>query len=318
MLPLIAWKSIVSLALKLISNFKLVPTRKHDLESLLYTLIYLFTGQWPYGEISESYATSKVRMIHQLENREKASRLASKLNISLAKLLCRNIEINNFFCWIFRKDSRSWLWRRTRLWISDKLVSIVCLNLNRLEKCKESEWKIDTIYDTQAIPSNSASIINIGSTKSGNQDDLFKNTFKFSEWKSDSGIFADGKGFHFIHLEILTSELGKSTVRKKSFFGKKNNDESESDSHEDDESELSESLYYTWKEVHDNTSYDSKKSLPSLNGWKVIVDKQYHLKNKFAWKEIYDWDKVDVTSFEEHKWSHSSINLPKSIVNYRD
>ena len=60
-------------------------------------MMYLFTSQWPYGEISHGYATSKVRMIHQLENREKAARFSSKLNISLAKLLVRNIEINSSF-----------------------------------------------------------------------------------------------------------------------------------------------------------------------------------------------------------------------------
>ena len=60
-------------------------------------MIYLFTCQCPYGELNNSYSSTKIRVIHQLENRDKAIRVATKNKVSLAVFLTRNIEINSWF-----------------------------------------------------------------------------------------------------------------------------------------------------------------------------------------------------------------------------
>ena len=75
------------------------PTRKHDLESLFYTLIYLFTGDCPYGHLEQNYQqiSSSLSIKHQEMKRELCKNEAKNRNMSIAEYLCRDIEIGPEF-----------------------------------------------------------------------------------------------------------------------------------------------------------------------------------------------------------------------------
>lgn len=72
-------------------------SRKHDFESLFYTLLYLLKGECAYGQLEQSFITTKIRTKHQILKREKFESLASKMGISLSEYLCKEIDINQEF-----------------------------------------------------------------------------------------------------------------------------------------------------------------------------------------------------------------------------
>jgi hypothetical protein len=72
-------------------------SRKHDLESLLYTMIYLFTGQCVYGEIDGKCLPLKTKIRLQIINRERHTELAKLASVTLGEYLVRNIDINSKF-----------------------------------------------------------------------------------------------------------------------------------------------------------------------------------------------------------------------------
>ena len=76
--------------------YLLDPSRKHDLESLLYTLIFLLKWEAPYGQLDSAYATENMRVYHQVMNRKKYIKLAQREGISLGEyLLSERLHISN-------------------------------------------------------------------------------------------------------------------------------------------------------------------------------------------------------------------------------
>ena len=79
------------------SNVCLEPTRKHDLESLFYTMIYLLKSECAYGNLEQSFASTKLKMKHQLMKREKFINLAKKNEVTLAEYLTTALEVPQEF-----------------------------------------------------------------------------------------------------------------------------------------------------------------------------------------------------------------------------
>jgi eukaryotic-like serine/threonine-protein kinase len=63
------------------------PTRKHDFESLFYSLLYLLKGECAYGQLDQTFITTKLRSKHQILKRESFQSIASKMGISLSEYL---------------------------------------------------------------------------------------------------------------------------------------------------------------------------------------------------------------------------------------
>lgn len=80
-----------------IHQFLIGPTRKHDLESLLYTLIYLFKSECPYGHLDQDFVATKLKMKHQDMKRNQFLDRAKYEGIKLSEYICKGIDIESSF-----------------------------------------------------------------------------------------------------------------------------------------------------------------------------------------------------------------------------